>query len=73
MIFDFCDAILLMISNFRAAEVSDCGKYLIMAVSKDCRDSLMFFSDLEATGEIKGKLDITQFVFELEADYDVRR
>lgn len=33
----------------------------------------MFFSDLEATGEIKGKLDITQFVFELEADYDVRR
>lgn len=44
-----------------------------MAVSKDCRDSLMFFSDLELTGDIKGKLDITQFVFELEADYDVIR
>lgn len=51
--------------------MSECGKYLIMPVSKDCRDSLMYFADLEAIGDICGPLPLTQFVFELKADYDV--
>lgn len=44
-----------------------------MLVSKGCRDSLVFFADLEATGEIREKLKITQIVFELEADYEVKQ
>lgn len=42
----------------------------MLATSKSCRDNLVYFADLEATGEIRGKLDITQIVFELVADYE---
>lgn len=53
-----------------SGSVSDCGKYLVLTTSKSCRDNLLYFADLEAAGEIRGKLDITQIVFELVADYE---
>lgn len=54
-----------------AVQVSDCGKYLIMMVVKDCRDNLIYFADLEKTGEIRGKLELTPVVTKFEADYHV--
>lgn len=55
----------------RNAEVSDCGLYAIFNVVKDCRDNLVFFANLGKTGEIKGKLELTQVVHKFESDYDV--
>ena len=55
------------------ARVSDCGKYLILSVVKDCRDNLVFFADLENNGEIEGKVELTQVVFNFESDYEVSR
>lgn len=52
------------------ADVSDCGKYLILMVVKDCRDNIVFFSDLEKVGEITGKLPLTQMVYKFEADFE---
>lgn len=56
---------------YRNAEVSDCGEYAIFNVVKDCRDNLVFFANLAKTGEIKGKLELTQVVHKFEYDYDV--
>lgn len=39
--------------------------------SKSCRDNLVYFADLEATGDIRGKLELTQIIFELVSDYEV--
>lgn len=55
------------------ADVSDCGKYLIVCPQQDCRDNLVFFADLTEpmkTG-LKSKLELTQLVSKFEADYDV--
>ncbi|XP_075238245.1 prolyl endopeptidase [Lycorma delicatula] len=54
------------------AEVSDCGRWLLITPKKDCKDTLLYFSDLHAIpgGEINGKLDLIQVVHKLEADYD---
>lgn len=52
--------------------MTDCGKYLILTIVKGCRDNLVFFADLEANGEINGKIKLTQIVTEFEADYDVK-
>lgn len=41
-----------------------------MRVVKDCRDDLVFFADLEKTGEITGKLELNQIVFKFESDYE---
>lgn len=54
-----------------SAVVSDCGKYLILLIIKDCRDNLLYFADLEKNGEINGKIDVTPIVTKFEADYDV--
>lgn len=54
-----------------SAQVSHCGKYLIMSIIKDCRDNLLYFADLEKNGQISGKLTLTQIVHKFEADYDV--
>lgn len=51
--------------------VSDCGRYLILCVVKDCRDNLVFFADLEKHGEIEGKVELTQVVFTFESDFEV--
>lgn len=53
------------------AEVTDCGKYLIVSPVKDCRDNLLFFADLTKNPEINGKLPLTQIVHKFEADYEV--
>ncbi|KAM3967549.1 LOW QUALITY PROTEIN: prolyl endopeptidase [Aphomia sociella] len=52
------------------AEVTDCGKYLIVSPVKDCRDNLLFFADLSENPDISGKLPITQIVYKFEADYE---
>jgi prolyl oligopeptidase len=59
---------------FRGAEVSDCGQWLIIAPQKDCRDSLLFFCDLSTlpNNEISGRVNLTQVVHKLEADYEVK-
>jgi hypothetical protein len=40
---------------------------------KDCRDNLVFFCDLKSLPEnkISGKVNLTQVVHKLEADYEV--
>ncbi|XP_077296032.1 prolyl endopeptidase isoform X1 [Arctopsyche grandis] len=55
---------------FREAEVSDCGKYLIVGTAKDCRFNLLFFADLSLTPVISGKLKLTQVVFKFEGDFE---
>ncbi|XP_021915784.1 prolyl endopeptidase isoform X1 [Zootermopsis nevadensis] len=54
------------------AEVSDCGQWLIVMPQKDCRDNLLFFCDLKSLpdNKISGKLNLTQVVYKLEADYE---
>ena len=58
---------------FRGAEVSDCGQWLIITPQKDCRDNLLLFCDLRTlpNNEISGKVNLTQVVHKLEADYEV--
>jgi prolyl oligopeptidase len=58
---------------FRGAEVSDCGQWLIITPQKDCRDNLLFFYDLNTlpNNEISGKVNLTQVVHKMEADYEV--
>jgi prolyl oligopeptidase len=58
---------------FRAAEVSDCGQWLIITPQKDCRDNLLLFCDLRTlpNNEISGKVNLTQVVHKFEADYQV--
>lgn len=54
-------------------EVSDCGRYLVVCPQEDCRDNLVYFSDLSALDPAKGisgKLDLTQVVFEFKHDYE---
>uniref|UniRef100_A0A1L8DTF2 Prolyl endopeptidase n=1 Tax=Nyssomyia neivai TaxID=330878 RepID=A0A1L8DTF2_9DIPT len=53
-----------------SANVTHCGKYLLLLVVKDCRDNLVYFVDLEKTGEITGKLELKQIIHKFEADYD---
>ncbi|KAJ6648028.1 Prolyl endopeptidase [Pseudolycoriella hygida] len=52
------------------SEVSDCGKYLFLSITKSCRTNLFFYVDLEKTGDIRGKLDIVRIVQQFEADYE---
>lgn len=61
-------------SMHSGAEVSDCGKWLIITSQKDCRDNLLFFCNLSELpdGKITGKLPLTQIVHKFEADYEVK-
>uniref|UniRef100_A0A1B0C9Q7 Prolyl endopeptidase n=2 Tax=Lutzomyia longipalpis TaxID=7200 RepID=A0A1B0C9Q7_LUTLO len=52
------------------AVVSDCGKYLILLIVKDCRDNLVYFADLESAGTITGKLELKQIIHKFESDYE---
>ncbi|XP_067008331.2 prolyl endopeptidase isoform X2 [Anabrus simplex] len=53
------------------AKVSDCGEWLIITPQKDCRDNLLFFCHLAKLPDgITGKLELTQVVHKLEADYE---
>ncbi|CAG9581157.1 unnamed protein product [Danaus chrysippus] len=51
------------------AEVSDCGRYLLVSPVRDCRDNLLFFADL-STASLTGHLQLTQIVHKFEADYE---
>ncbi|KNC30382.1 hypothetical protein FF38_02686 [Lucilia cuprina] len=51
------------------SEVSDCGKYLIMPIVKDCRDNILYYANLEEAGEITGKLKVNKIVEKFESDY----
>jgi len=53
--------------------VSDCGRFLLVSVSKDCKYNLCYYCDLQAQAPegVKGKLTLTPFVPEqFDADYD---
>lgn len=52
------------------AQVSDCGKWLIVMPLKDCRDNLVYFTELKPDLKIDGLLPLTQVVDKLEADYE---
>ncbi|XP_045492001.1 prolyl endopeptidase [Colias croceus] len=52
------------------AEVSDCGRYLLVSPVRDCRDNLLYFADLAKHPEINDKLPLTQIVHKFEADYE---
>lgn len=56
-----------------AAEVSDCGKYLLVFPQQDCRDNLVFFADVseQMKNGFNSKLVLTPVVSKYEADYDV--
>jgi len=52
--------------------VSDCGRYLFVTPSQDCKYNLLYFCDLEeqAKNGIKEKFSLTEIVTKFEADYD---
>ncbi|XP_053693083.1 prolyl endopeptidase isoform X1 [Sabethes cyaneus] len=51
-------------------EVSDCGKYLMLFIMKGCKDMLLYFSTLQKSEDITGKLDLVKVVTEFDSDYD---
>lgn len=57
--------------HFRDAEVSDCGKYLLVTMYEGLRDNLLYIADLEEIGEITGKISLTPIITEFNADYEV--
>lgn len=54
----------------RSAEVTDCGRWLIVSPQLECRDNMVYFSKLNPDEEITGKLKLTEIIGSLEADYD---
>ncbi|OAD58944.1 Prolyl endopeptidase [Eufriesea mexicana] len=52
------------------AQVSDCGKWLIALPMKDCKDNLVYFTELTPEMKITGKLQLTQIIDKLNADYE---
>ena len=56
----------------RSAEVSDCGRYVIVRISQGCDPvNRLYFCDLqELNNEIKGLLPFVKVVDNFEAEYD---
>lgn len=52
-------------------QVSDCGKYLIVFICKDCSENLLYFADLGENDGFIGKLALTSIVTEFESNYQV--
>ncbi|CAG9796979.1 unnamed protein product [Diatraea saccharalis] len=52
------------------AEVSDCGRYLIVSPVRDCRDNLLYYADLTRHPPHTPHLPLTQIVHNFEADYE---
>lgn len=54
------------------AEVSECGKYLLILPQQDCRDNLVFFTEIseQMQNGFSTKLELTPVVTSFEADYD---
>jgi len=57
--------------TFSQTVVSDCGKYLILAIVKDCRDNIIYYADLIPGEDIKSELDVKVIIDKFESDYDV--
>lgn len=57
--------------TIRGAQVSDCGDWLIITPVKDCRDNLVYFTELKPETKLNEKLQLTQVVDTFEADYEV--
>ncbi|XP_065335020.1 prolyl endopeptidase-like [Cloeon dipterum] len=50
--------------------VSDCGNYLIVLLSKECKDNLVFFAEIGSLPDgPQGLLPLTQIVHKLDSDY----
>ncbi|KAL9926615.1 prolyl endopeptidase-like [Glossina fuscipes fuscipes] len=58
------------LQNQSQTEVSDCGKYLIIPIVKDCRDNILYYSELDTTSTMPSKLKMHKIIEKLEADYD---
>ena len=54
------------------ASLSDCGRYLFVMPSQDCKYNLLYFCDLQAVPEDAAStvLPLTEIVTKFEADYD---
>ena len=54
------------------AQISDCGRYLFILPSQDCKYNLLYFCDLQQVAKdgIKSKFSLTEIVTEFEADFD---
>lgn len=54
-----------------SAIVSECGRYLIVAVREGCQDNLLYFADMESLPNgITGKINLTPIIDKFEAEYD---
>ncbi|XP_014214333.1 prolyl endopeptidase [Copidosoma floridanum] len=51
-------------------QVTDCGRWLVVTTRLECRDNLVFFTKLDPKKKIDGKLNLTEVVGILEADYE---
>lgn len=61
----------MMTSILRDAEVSECGNYLLITPQKDCRDNLLYFTDIGSLKDgPRGPLALHQIVDKFEADYE---
>ncbi|XP_037899547.1 prolyl endopeptidase-like [Glossina fuscipes] len=58
------------LQNQSQPEVSDCGKYLIIPIVKDCRDNILYYSELDTTSTMPSKQKMHKIIEKLEADYD---
>ncbi|XP_037933547.1 prolyl endopeptidase [Teleopsis dalmanni] len=52
------------------SEVSDCGRYLIMPIVKDCRDNILYYADLKEIGTIQSKFKVHKIIDKFESDYE---
>jgi len=54
------------------ATISDCGRYLFITPSQDCKYNLLYFADLDTAAKdgITGMIPLIQIVGEFDADYD---
>jgi len=54
------------------ASMSDCGRYLFIMPSQDCKYNLLYFCDLEQVAKdgINSKFSLTEIVTDFSADYD---
>ncbi|KAG0725874.1 Prolyl endopeptidase [Chionoecetes opilio] len=53
------------------AEVTDCGKYLLVTPQQDCRDNLLYHAPIPP--HISGKIELSCIIGTFEADYEVSR
>lgn len=55
------------------ADVSHCGRWLIVTPRRDCKDNTLYFADLNELpgGKVTGKLSLTPVITKFEADYEV--